>query len=206
MLLRDVVKRVRRRAAVVPFEVLPPPVLDRQITALVDEAYLAAGDKASDPELGAWASDASYSAHLPMAPEHGPESDPQRLTTAPRLVLMKSLTPNDVGATGSHQSGIAIPKSAAAMLPTLDPVRENPRVEVTVTDMDSGGRWACTYMYYNSRRRGTGTRDEYRLTSTTGMLKALDARVGDRLLLWAAGDASLPVQVVHGDNGATNVD
>ena len=61
-LLRDAVKRVRRTAAVVPLEVLPPPVLDRQVTKLVDEAYQAAGTRVNDAELGPWASDTSYAA------------------------------------------------------------------------------------------------------------------------------------------------
>ena len=112
-------------------------------------------------------------------------------------MLSKSLSPNDIGVTGSHQSGIVIPKSATARMPKLDAEKENPAVEVAVTDLDSGERWVCKYIYYNSAPRGTGTRDEFRLTSTTGMLRTLGARTGDQLLLWATGEASLLVQVVR---------
>lgn len=107
----------------------------------------------------------------------------------------KTLTRNDIGATGSHQAGILIPKDARVLelFPQLNPQRANPRAAVIVLEVGNQTRWVFNFIYYNNRKRG-GTRDEYRLTGMTQYLREINAQEGDALaftkdcagVLWVA--------------------
>ncbi|GAA2164768.1 EcoRII N-terminal effector-binding domain-containing protein [Pedococcus bigeumensis] len=101
---------------------------------------------------------------------------------APREVS-KILTPNDLGITGTHQAGIAIPKDAdvLAFFPRLDPTEYNPDCLIAVHTPATGDYWQLRFVYYNSKTHGQGTRNEYRLTGTTQMLRDLAPRVGDSI-------------------------
>jgi hypothetical protein len=95
--------------------------------------------------------------------------------------VRKVLSANDLGLTGSHQSGIAIPKDSniLSFFPPLDATIYNPDCWLTVSTPETGQYWQLRFIYYNSRVHGQGTRNEYRLTHTTQMLRALSASVGD---------------------------
>lgn len=96
--------------------------------------------------------------------------------------VSKVLSPNDVGATRSHQSGIAVPKTDVLdFFPRLDPAVRNPDCTVTVRSESADIYWNLRYVYYNSRRFGDGTRDEYRLVQVRAMLDELGAKVGDTI-------------------------
>lgn len=95
----------------------------------------------------------------------------------------KLLSANDVGATGSHQAGILVPKSDADLLaffPHLDPDVYNPDAWIVAED-DEGNEWRLRYIYYNSRLHSSGTRNEYRITHLTRYLNEARARPGDLL-------------------------
>jgi hypothetical protein len=98
-------------------------------------------------------------------------------------ILTKRLSPNDVGATGSHQVGILVPKIGGylAFFPRLDPSAKNPSVLIAFTE-DSGRKWCFRFVYYNNRKFG-GTRNEYRLTRMTRFMRAHHAKAGDGLVL-----------------------
>ena len=100
----------------------------------------------------------------------------------------KVLSANDVGATGSHQGGILVPKSDPELLsffPALDPSISNPDAWIICTD-DSGDEWKLRYIYYNNKFHvEDGTRNEYRLTYLTPYFKRTAARPGDQLLFTA---------------------
>lgn len=104
--------------------------------------------------------------------------------------ISKSLTPNDVGTTGSHQAGMAIPKAPdiLAFFPALDSAESNPRARLAVHVPALGRTFDLSFIYYNGRLHGTSTRNEYRLTGLTSVFKALDAKPGDVVNL--AQDAS----------------
>lgn len=96
----------------------------------------------------------------------------------------KVLSANDLGLTGSHQGGMVVPRSGGLLgfFPPLDPDAVNPEVflHVSVPELDSSFR--LRFVYYNSRRRGEGTRNEFRLTGLARMLRELGAKVGDEVL------------------------
>lgn len=94
----------------------------------------------------------------------------------------KTLSANDVGATGGHQGGILIPKSQReliACLPRLDPRIKNPDAWIGCVD-EVGTPLRFRYVYYNNRLHDTnGTRNEYRFTYMTQYFRDVGARAGD---------------------------
>jgi hypothetical protein len=94
----------------------------------------------------------------------------------------KTLSANDVGATGGHQGGILVPKSEAELLaffPRLDPSVKNPDAWIVCTD-EVGNAFRFRYVYYNNRLHDeNGTRNEYRITYMTGFFRDVGARAGD---------------------------
>jgi hypothetical protein len=99
------------------------------------------------------------------------------------ITLEKVLTANDVGSTGGHQAGIAVPKTKEAMgfFPRLDPNALNPRMLIRFGDRASGTPIDLTYVYYNGKLHGSSTRNEYRLTGMTRYLRDRGALEGDIL-------------------------
>jgi len=94
----------------------------------------------------------------------------------------KELSANDLGETGSHQAGIAVPKSnreLLAILPHLDPRIKNPDAWLLCCD-EGGIVHQVRFIYYNNKlHSASGTRNEYRLTHLTTFLREQDAEVGD---------------------------
>lgn len=98
-----------------------------------------------------------------------------------RTLVEKTLSANDVADTGSHQSGVLIPKRSEILdiMPSLNKNEKNPRSSVIAFDED-GRSWHLNFIYYNNRAFG-GTRDEYRLTCIKSYLRARCAHMGDVL-------------------------
>lgn len=96
--------------------------------------------------------------------------------------LQKTLTPNDIGRTGSHQAGIHVPLGIADYFPTLLEEVLNPSTWITVVG-EGGQRWRWRWIYYNNALHGHGTRNEYRLTHTASFLKGSGANSGQVLEL-----------------------
>jgi hypothetical protein len=92
------------------------------------------------------------------------------------VAVTKTLSSNDVGMTGSHQSGILVPKTLISFFPELDELAVNPNSMLTWMDSD-GGDWHVKYIHYNNIIRG-GTRNEYRITRITEFLKRHGASPG----------------------------
>lgn len=101
--------------------------------------------------------------------------------------IEKVLTANDVGKTGSHQAGIAVPKQPdlLSFFPALDARVKNP--DVWIHCQDAGGTlWKVRFVYYNNKLHApNGTRNEYRLTHITSLLKQQNAQIGDILTFTA---------------------
>jgi hypothetical protein len=102
----------------------------------------------------------------------------------PTTAITKVLSPNDVGATGSHQAGILVPKNPQILsfFPPLDRTARNPRQTLSFIDDDKITHWDFQYIYYNNKLFG-GTRNEYRLTGMTMYLRSKAARAGDEVHL-----------------------
>ena len=97
-----------------------------------------------------------------------------------RVRIQKLLSRNDVGATGSHQSGIAIPKTVARLFPALDETLLNPDTQLFL-ETENAVATVGRYVHYNNRVVSDGTRDEYRITRMGSLLTDLGAKVGDVL-------------------------
>ena len=99
--------------------------------------------------------------------------------------IEKTLSRNDTGETGSHQAGIAIPKitEILSFFPDLDKKIKNDNIQMNFKD-SSGKTWEFKFIYYNNKFHGDGgTRNEYRLTRTTGFIKNYALKEGDIITL-----------------------
>lgn len=96
--------------------------------------------------------------------------------------IEKTLSANDVGANGSHQSGFVVPKTMVQFFPSLDESVKNPDCWLTVST-DDGHAETWRYIHYNNKLLGEGTRDEFRVTHCTGYFGRVSAATGDVLVL-----------------------
>ncbi|MBX9708389.1 MAG: hypothetical protein K2X61_10690 [Caulobacteraceae bacterium] len=116
----------------------------------------------------------------------------------------KLLSANDLGITGGHQAGILVPKGDPELLaffPFLDPSVENPDAWIFATD-EHGEERRLRYVWYNRKRHGKGTRDEYRITYLTEYLRASGARPGDSLAFRGTlGSGLYAIEVVRAESG-----
>lgn len=98
------------------------------------------------------------------------------------LRVQKTLSPNDMGDTRSHQAGIHVPKGLVHFFPTLDESALNPR-SIVLLRSEQGVTGMCTYIHYNNKVVGDGTRDEYRITRIRSFLTECGARTSDMIEL-----------------------
>ena len=98
--------------------------------------------------------------------------------------IQKKLTRNDLGLTGSHQSGIAVPKKIVDMgyFPELDSKKKNPDCWIEIQTDHRAYYWR--YIHYNNKLTTPGgTRDEFRLTHTKEFLMDYKASEKDILVI-----------------------
>ena len=95
--------------------------------------------------------------------------------------IYKALSKNVLELTGSHRDGILVPKELARddFFPYLDPSLPNPRTKIKLKSSNSLEEF--TYVYYNSKKLGTGTRDEYRITGLNKFYREYGCQPGDRI-------------------------
>jgi len=101
------------------------------------------------------------------------------------LKLVKTLSKNDTGETGSHQAGIRVPYDVARtpVFPQLPSDQLNPRQEVIFYD-EQGCMRKFMFIYYNDELFGKGRRgghNEYRLTCVRQLLVEYNAKAGDEM-------------------------
>lgn len=118
--------------------------------------------------------------------------------------VSKVLTPNDVGTTGSHQAGIAVPRQDAmlAFFPSLDATQYNPRQSLLFREAHSIDEWPLNFIYYNGKLHGRSTRNEYRLTGLTPYFKKHKASVGDTLHLGRTLTGRWTIELIHSNEQA----
>ena len=100
--------------------------------------------------------------------------------------IEKVLTRNDTGQTGSHQSGIAIPKKVLSFFPGLNPDLKNPCLELEFED-ENGDLWGLEFIYYNNKLFG-GTRNEFRLKGTSKFIRKFGLTSGDSIIFERISD------------------
>ena len=124
--------------------------------------------------------------------------------------IAKTLSANDIGLTGGHQAGILIPKTGGVLpfFPALDSRQKNPRTVLHVVAPEIGPQvFELTFIHYNNRIVESGTRDEFRLTGMTSLLRSLHPEVGDVLVLRRAPEGPLEANLerIHDRSSANAV-
>ncbi len=113
--------------------------------------------------------------------------------------VSKSLSANDVGLTGAHQAGILVPKDERILgfFPRLAESSKNPSKIISCHILDLGIYADFRFVHYNNKVVEGGTRDEYRLTRMTAVLRDLIARVGDVLIFSKDGAGQIALEIVR---------
>lgn len=116
-----------------------------------------------------------------------------------KKTFSKTLSANDVGATGGHQGGMLIPKTETELLeflPKLDAAVKNPDAWIVCSD-ENGSERRFRYVYYNNRLHDEGgTRNEYRITYMTAYFRSVRASEGDTFeISRREGDAEYLIKV-----------
>lgn len=121
------------------------------------------------------------------------------MTSTITASVSKVLTPNDVGTTGSHQAGIAVPRQDAmlAFFPALDATKYNPRQSLLFREIGGIDEWPLNFIYYNGKLHGRSTRNEYRLTGLTPFFRKHKATVGDILQLGRTQTGRWTIELVR---------
>ena len=114
--------------------------------------------------------------------------------------IQKTLSPNDMGDTGSHQAGIHVPKVLVNFFPKLDESKPNPRTTLQL-ESEQGVRGECRYIHYNNKLVSNGTRDEYRITRIRSFLRDCGASSGDTIEFSRLDDSHYLVNVESNDAG-----
>ena len=98
----------------------------------------------------------------------------------------KVLSANDVGATGSNQVGILIPKDPRILsfFPSLNPAVKDPSVFLNFVWDHDGTSYEFRFVYYNGATLGASTRNEYRLTRMTDFFRESGMQQGDTIVLY----------------------
>lgn len=108
-------------------------------------------------------------------------------------IICKELSSNDIGETGSHQSGILIPKNSEILdfFPSLDKNETNPRESLFFKDVRTGISWEFNFIYYNNK-----TRNEYRLTKMTRYINSKSVSAGDFIFMskGISGDITIDIK------------
>ena len=99
------------------------------------------------------------------------------------MKVIKLLSANDIGVTGSHQAGLHIPKNSPIirLMPQKMLKEINPRIDLVLLSPNLSKSFVAQFIYYNNALRG-GTRDEFRLTCVRELLKEIGATLGDQLV------------------------
>jgi hypothetical protein len=115
------------------------------------------------------------------------------------MKFIKVMSATDCGKSNTHQAGMLIPKSNAELLrfmPSLDLTKQNPDAIFRCVDT-TGERWEFRYIYYNKKLFGTGTRNEYRLTGLTALIRRYEVRPGDELIFSRNSNDEYFIEIVH---------
>jgi hypothetical protein len=93
--------------------------------------------------------------------------------------LIKELTPNDLGLTGSHQCGIYIPKKLSVYFPKLNKNLKNPEIFINFQG-ENDKQFSFRYVHYNNKLHDLiGRRNEFRLLRMREFFKINQAKSGD---------------------------
>ncbi len=136
--------------------------------------------------------------------EDWPASDPFDALDAALYygkAVLKTISPNDVGLTGSHQCGFYLPKNCWKLFTSIPPEKGTNREELVYVDWPGGIRTDSRVKWYGQR-----TRSEYRLTRFGQGFPFLQPEyIGDLLVLVPTAPLHFLAFVVRGDENVETV-
>ena len=115
------------------------------------------------------------------------------------MKFIKVMSATDCGKSNTHQAGMLIPKRNTELLrfmPSLDLTKQNPDSIFRCVDA-RGESWEFRYIYYNKKLFGTGTRNEYRLTGLTALIRRYEVMPGDELIFSKSPNGEYFIEIVH---------
>lgn len=124
-----------------------------------------------------------------------------------KISIIKKLSRNDLGLTGSHQAGICVPKTVVAkgFFPQLDAEEYNPRTVIPMYFEKE--RVDINYIFYNNRLHGSGTRCEYRLTGISKFLKKQNMKEHENVIFsYDASNQIYTLEVKHEEESVSYFD
>ena len=103
-----------------------------------------------------------------------------------------------MGKTNSHQSGLLIPMRLVkkGFFPHLEDSQRNPRLLITLRDLENNYDYVVNYIKYNNRRFG-GTRYEYRMTGVLNLIRHNALRPGDSIFFRPIQSDCFSVSFTH---------
>ncbi len=187
--MRDLTKRLRRIAGVVPLETLAPDAIGRLVSAELRQSLASLPDTSPVPR-----EQPPPSALTPLSPaaatpteEHvrTPASTPKPEGPVLSLEIVPALLQP-----GPLQGVVRVSDALAPVLPALKEDFANPERNVIAVDSE-GRRWLWRYVHYNRSRR------ERQLEGLTGYLQEHRACPGDRLRMRVRSDGFIDVAIVR---------
>lgn len=190
--MRDLTKRLRRLAGVVPLEALSIDAVRGLVSSELERSLLslrtAGGLPGEQTTTGPTPSDRSPSAPSPATePARGLQPGSQR-SVGP--VLIVRVTPRLLDP-GPLQGVVRVPETLAPMLPALNDDFANPERNV-IAVADDGRRWLWRYVHYNR------SYDARRIEGLAGYLSQQAACPGDQLRMGVRTDGFIDVTIVRG--------
>ena len=122
------------------------------------------------------------------------------------IEIQKILTENDLGITKSHQAGFLIPLQLMTygVFPVLSDETLNPRLKLSLVDLESSLRYSVNYIKYNNKHFG-GTRNEYRITGIARFLRLNLLKPGDSIVFKSLGVQELGISFVRDRKTKLNI-
>ena len=122
------------------------------------------------------------------------------------IEIQKILTENDLGITKSHQAGFLIPLQLMTygVFPVLSDETLNPRLKLSLVDLESSLRYSDNYIKYNNKHFG-GTRNEYRITGIARFLRLNLLKPGDSIVFKSLGVQELGISFVRDRKSKLNI-
>ncbi len=190
--MRDVTKRLRRMAGVIPFEAVTSASLrdlvsielQRSVTSLGGRTEARTEPTGEEPSPAPPPSPAA-----PPMPTEPPSAPPAPLASATGPLLTVQLVPALLDP-GPRQGVVKVPDALAPMLPPLVDDFANPERNVIAVD-DDGRRWLWRYVHYNRSHGGR------HLEGLSGYLRQQGARPGDKMRMRVRTDGFIDVTVVR---------
>ncbi len=186
--MRDLTKRLRRVAGVVPLETLAIDSLRSLVATELDRSLVSLGASGlrSQEQVGILPESAADR----MSTSSSSPAEPRTTQGLPRSAVIRLSVSRSILEAGSLQGVVDVPETVVPALPALNEDFANPERNVIAVDAD-GRRWLWRYVHYNRSQRAR------RFEGLTGFLRERGACPGDQLQIRIRPDGSLEVTLTR---------